>query len=268
MMWTLAIIITIAWLLWIVASLLSLEADKRQMKRLPDAGVSILPVIPVFPMLLFGIAWVIDRYALPWGTRIIGGVHLLLIAIYTIGIIQEVLRIRSASDHLLSEGIAMQRLIRPAIAIALLLVLKSSAIAADSPTPPKPNILFLIADDLGWADVGWHGGKPKTPVMDKLVKEGVELDRHYVQPVCSPTRTALMSGRWTSRWGPHVLSPTNLRAFPPGTTTFAVRAEAVRLLDAPGRQVAPGVGAGVGAVELRLRSQLRLPARRGRSVDA
>jgi arylsulfatase A-like enzyme len=57
--------------------------------------------------------------------------------------------------------------------------------------------------------------------MDRLVATGVELDRHYVQPVCSPTRTALMSGRWTGRWGPHVLSPTNLRAFPPGTTTLA-----------------------------------------------
>jgi len=107
--------------------------------------------------------------------------------------------------------------------IALFLLFTASfALGAAERAPPKPNILFLVADDLGWADVGWHAGKPKTPVMDKLVKEGVELDRHYVQPVCSPTRTALLSGRWTSRWGPHVLSPTNLRAFPPGTTTLAV----------------------------------------------
>lgn len=86
--------------------------------------------------------------------------------------------------------------------------------------PAKPNILFIVADDLGWADVGWHGSKHLTPVLDKLVRDGVELDRHYVQPVCSPTRTALLSGRWTSRFGPHVLSPTNLRAFPLGTTTL------------------------------------------------
>lgn len=86
---------------------------------------------------------------------------------------------------------------------------------------PKPNILLVVADDLGWGDVGWHGSKFRTPEMDKLVAGGVELDRHYVQPVCSPTRTALMSGRWTGRWGPHVLQPTNLRAFPPGTTTLA-----------------------------------------------
>lgn len=85
----------------------------------------------------------------------------------------------------------------------------------------RPNILLIVADDLGWADVGWHGGKFQTPVMDSLVRAGVELDRHYVQPVCSPTRTALLTGRWTGRFGPHVLQPTNLRAFPTGTVTLA-----------------------------------------------
>ena len=85
----------------------------------------------------------------------------------------------------------------------------------------RPNILLIVADDLGWADVGWHGGPFKTPNLDKLAREGVELDRHYVQPVCTPTRVALLSGRWTSRWGPHVIVPSNLRAFPPGTTTLA-----------------------------------------------
>jgi arylsulfatase A-like enzyme len=103
------------------------------------------------------------------------------------------------------------------------LIAASSAAAESNPAPAnRPNILLLVADDLGWADVGWHGSKFKTPVLDRLASSGVELDRHYVQPVCTPTRTALMSGRWTSRWGPHVLAPSNLRAFPPGTTTLAV----------------------------------------------
>lgn len=88
-------------------------------------------------------------------------------------------------------------------------------------TPERPNILLIVADDLGWADVGWHGGKFPTPNLDRLVKEGAELDRHYVQPVCTPTRVALLSGRWTSRFGPHALAPTNLRAFPAGTVTLA-----------------------------------------------
>lgn len=86
---------------------------------------------------------------------------------------------------------------------------------------PKPNILIVVADDLGWSDVGWHGGFAKTPHMDKLVRTGVELDRHYVQPVCTPTRTALMSGRYPGRFGPQPLSPSNLRAMPLGTVTLA-----------------------------------------------
>ena len=103
----------------------------------------------------------------------------------------------------------------------ILLIMLISATASFAVEAKRPNILLIVADDLGWADVGWHGGALKTPNMDKLVSGGVELDRHYVQPVCTPTRTALMSGRWTSRWGPHVLTPSNLRAFPPGATTLA-----------------------------------------------
>ena len=87
--------------------------------------------------------------------------------------------------------------------------------------PAKPNVLLIVADDMGWADVSWHGGRFQTPRMAELLKTSVELDRHYVQPVCTPTRTALLSGRWTSRFGPHVLGPTNLRAFPEGTFTLA-----------------------------------------------
>lgn len=85
----------------------------------------------------------------------------------------------------------------------------------------KPNILLVVADDLGWADVGWHGGFGKTPNLDRLVRTGLELDQHYVQPVCTPTRTALMSGRCPGRFGPQALSPSNLRAMPLGTTTLA-----------------------------------------------
>ena len=96
-----------------------------------------------------------------------------------------------------------------------------------SAAEPTPNILFLVADDLGWSDVGWHGGFGKTPNLDRLAREGLELDQHYVQPVCTPTRTALMSGRYPGRFGPHALSPSNLRAMPLGTVTLATALKSV-----------------------------------------
>ncbi len=102
----------------------------------------------------------------------------------------------------------------------LLLVLLSGVVGVRGESRP-PNILLIVADDLGWGDVGWHGGFGKTPVMDGLVKGGVELDQHYVQPVCTPTRTALMSGRYPGRFGPQALAPSNLRAMPLGTLTMA-----------------------------------------------
>lgn len=66
---------------------------------------------------------------------------------------------------------------------------------------PKPNIVFILADDLGRADCGFMGGPVATPHLDKLAKEGAILDQFYVQPVCSPTRAALMTGRYPMRHG-------------------------------------------------------------------
>ena len=60
----------------------------------------------------------------------------------------------------------------------------------------QPNILFVLVDDLGWSDVGFHGSKIKTPNIDKLASDGVVLENYYVQPICSPTRGALLSGKY------------------------------------------------------------------------
>lgn len=87
--------------------------------------------------------------------------------------------------------------------------------ASDSP----PNIVFIIADDLGWADVGFHGGNAPTPHLDKLAEEGLELTQHYVAPVCSPTRVGLLTGRYWSRFG--ITTPTNSQALPMTTKTLA-----------------------------------------------
>ena len=60
----------------------------------------------------------------------------------------------------------------------------------------RPNIVVIVADDLGWADVGFHGNQViQTPSLDRIAAEGAQLDRFYTTPICSPTRAALMTGR-------------------------------------------------------------------------
>jgi arylsulfatase A-like enzyme len=65
----------------------------------------------------------------------------------------------------------------------------------------RPNIVFLLADDLGSHDVGWRGGAIKTPNLDRLALAGARFEQFYVQPVCSPTRAALLAGRYPFRHG-------------------------------------------------------------------
>lgn len=65
----------------------------------------------------------------------------------------------------------------------------------------RPNIVIIVADDLGWADVGFRGSSIETPSLDKLAAEGMVLDRFYTAPICSPTRAALMTGRDPIRLG-------------------------------------------------------------------
>ena len=66
---------------------------------------------------------------------------------------------------------------------------------------PLPNIVLIVADDLGWRDVSFNGGVIATPNIDRIANEGVQLDRFYVAPICSPTRTGLMTGRHPIRYG-------------------------------------------------------------------
>ncbi|XP_066948195.1 arylsulfatase B-like isoform X2 [Macrobrachium rosenbergii] len=86
---------------------------------------------------------------------------------------------------------------------------------ASAPASSKPHIIFLLADDLGWYDVSWHNPKAITPNLESLANEGIILEQSYVQPVCTPTRSALMTGRYPftiGRQGPPLMSsaPTGL----------------------------------------------------------
>ena len=62
-------------------------------------------------------------------------------------------------------------------------------------TTANPNIVIIVADDLGYNDVSWHNPVVKTPHLEKLARDGVLLEQHYSQPICTPTRAALLSGR-------------------------------------------------------------------------
>jgi len=65
----------------------------------------------------------------------------------------------------------------------------------------RPNFVFILADDMGWAHAGYQGGDISTPNIDRLAQEGVQLNQFYVQPVCTPTRACLLTGRYSFKTG-------------------------------------------------------------------
>jgi len=75
--------------------------------------------------------------------------------------------------------------------------------AAQQPRRPR-HIVFIVADDLGFADLGARGQQIRTPALDGLLRDGVELLSYYVLPDCSPTRAAIMTGRYPMRYGVNV----------------------------------------------------------------
>lgn len=83
----------------------------------------------------------------------------------------------------------------------LLMIAVMVSVQWDARAADKPNIVILLADDLGWADVGFHGSPIQTPNIDRLAAEGIQLERFYVCPVCTPTRAGLMTGRYPIRFG-------------------------------------------------------------------
>ena len=101
----------------------------------------------------------------------------------------------------------MRFLFRVHVSLAMLFVLSSLAGAqapASAPAGRKPNVVLIVADDLGYADLGCQGQSKdvRTPHIDSIANAGVRFTSGYVSgPVCSPTRAALMTGRYQQRFG-------------------------------------------------------------------
>jgi arylsulfatase A-like enzyme len=88
-----------------------------------------------------------------------------------------------------------------AIGLAAFFAIAGHASAVDPRSARRPNIVYILADDQGWKDVGFHGSDIQTPNIDKLATTGTRLEQFYAQPMCTQTRVALMTGRYPMRYG-------------------------------------------------------------------
>lgn len=81
-------------------------------------------------------------------------------------------------------------------------LLSAATVCAGVPSAQKPNIVIIVADDLGYSDVGFNNAKDiKTPNLDTLASQGLHFKSLYSHPFCTPTRAALMTGRYPMRYG-------------------------------------------------------------------
>ena len=90
---------------------------------------------------------------------------------------------------------------RRILVIAAALVVCAASSAAAQATAARPNVVLIITDDAGYGDLGSYGAPDlKTPNIDSLARDGVRLTDFYAQPQCTPTRAALISGRYQQRF--------------------------------------------------------------------
>lgn len=109
-----------------------------------------------------------------------------------------------------------------AMFVVALLICSCSAKAFASSTSKeekkntKPNIILIVADDLGYGDVGFLGSEIPTPTLDSLATNGVQLNRYYTFPMCSPSRAALLTGQYPTKIGMHgnVIGPYSAKGLP------------------------------------------------------
>lgn len=129
---------------------------------------------------------------------------------------------RSAAS--LPQGPGLQP---PLLTLSLLLLLPQPSRGAEAGRPP--HLVFVLADDLGWNDVGFHGSYIRTPHLDALAAGGVLLDNYYTQPLCTPSRSQLLTGRYQvcsvpgSPLGPALSSARLWRGPPTPSQTWPAR---------------------------------------------
>ncbi|MFT6576726.1 MAG: arylsulfatase A-like enzyme, partial [Akkermansiaceae bacterium] len=88
------------------------------------------------------------------------------------------------------------------ITLTLLLLARLDGAEPSGENPSRPNIILLMGDDHGWEEVGYNGHPYlKTPFLDEMAASGLRLDNFYAQPVCSPTRGNVLTGRHPNRYG-------------------------------------------------------------------
>lgn len=85
----------------------------------------------------------------------------------------------------------------------------------------RPNVIVILSDDQGWADIGYNNPNVYSPNLDAMAAKGVTFWNHYVMPQCTPTRVACMTGRYPGRFGAEARQATNSPVFPLGTPTLA-----------------------------------------------
>ena len=88
---------------------------------------------------------------------------------------------------------------------------------------PRPHIIFILVDDVGFYDVGYNGARIRTPQIDQLTASGVRLTTYYTEPLCTPARAALLTGRYPMRYGLHAgnVRPWARNGLPPEERTLA-----------------------------------------------
>ena len=87
------------------------------------------------------------------------------------------------------------------------------ATEAHSTSTGKPNIVFILVDNVGWGDYGCYGGVTPTPRIDKLASEGIRFNNYNVESECTPTRSGIMTGRMSIRSGTYTLPPPGQGAY-------------------------------------------------------